>query len=444
MLGIPTDMFGNARKPKIIWKSDSNTLYVVATRLQHMWVEGYLAAADKPQPQIAIEVKFIESSRDPSSELGLDWSSTLGDSGNMRTLNNLTYDDKGVPTITTTSTPQTAGGFRADLAPFNSIGNIAKGLESFANPWNSVLSAQDINVKLRAFLKDDTTKTTSYPRMVTTNNREVVIRSVVNQPVLGGSSSSSVGSGSTTSSAISYLPIGTVINILPKKMQNEKVNLNMSITVSSIIGTTVIQGNPYPIASSRVYSAPVEVDSGYTVAVGGLDEAKEQESDSGVPVLNKIPLLGYLFKSHTKSKNHKNLMLFITPKLIDSKDGGLPAMPEAVIPQKPGKLLPQRPRLAAGGGIEGGIEALPSGIAFMKRSADEIGQIIEENRGTKAEFQKLNDLQAAVVRLEKEVDNYTTNHPERFEELSRDKNELSEVKSTISKHRRLLVSKGYY
>ena len=443
--GSPTDLLnGIVRRPKVIWKSDSNTLYVVATRLQHMWVEGYLAAADKPQPQIAIEVKFIESSRDPSSELGLDWSGTLGANGTFRQLDSLTYDSNGQPTITSTAGPQKDGGFRMDMAPLQSIGNLNGALSAFANPWNSVLSAQDINVKLRAFLSDGTTKTTSYPRMVTTNNREVVIRSVVNQPVLGGSSSSSVGTGATTSSAISYLPIGTVINILPKKMENNKVNLNMSITVSSIIGTTVIQGNPYPIASSRVYSAPVEVDSGYTVAVGGLDEAKEQETDSGVPVLNKIPLLGYLFKSHSKSKNQKNLMLFITPKLIDSKDGGLSSSPESVLPRKPDRLMPQRPRLSTAGGIEGGIGALPGAIDFMRHSADEIGQIIDEGRGTDAERQKLNDLQSAVVRLEKVVDKYTTEQPQHYDELARHKNELVAVKTQISKHRRALTSKGYY
>ncbi len=71
-------------KPKIIWKSDSNTLYVVATRLQHLWVEGYLEAADKSQPMIAIEVKFIETASDPKREFGIDWSGTLGETGTFR------------------------------------------------------------------------------------------------------------------------------------------------------------------------------------------------------------------------------------------------------------------------------------------------------------------------------------------------------------------------
>src|SRR5690606_5232548 len=57
---------GSAAQSKVIWNSDSNTLYVVASRQQHQWIEAYLASADRPQPMIAVEVKFIETSRDPS------------------------------------------------------------------------------------------------------------------------------------------------------------------------------------------------------------------------------------------------------------------------------------------------------------------------------------------------------------------------------------------
>jgi type II secretory pathway component GspD/PulD (secretin) len=444
-MGAPTDMYGNLRKPKVIWKTDSNTLYVVATRLQHMWVEGYLAAADKPQELIAIEVKFFETSRDPSREFGVDWSSTLGTTGNMRQVESLTYDPTtGVPTVEYNSVPQTQGGYRADIAPLLSLGNIAEGAATFGNPWNSVLSAQDINVKLRALLQDSETKTVSYPRMVTTNNREVAIRAVVNQPVLGGSSSSSLSGGATTTSAISYLPIGTVINILPKRMEEQKVNLNVSITVSTIIGEKLIQGNPYPIASSRVYGAPVELESGYTVAVGGLDEARETEGETGVPVLSKIPLLGYAFKSKNRSKNHKNLMIFITPTLIDARSGGLPDEPQGVLRRKPEELMPAVPKLAAAGGLVGGIDALPEGIAHLQRSADEIKQIIAENRGTKVETAKLDDLQAALEKLEAEVDGYINSNPARWEELKKYKWQIGRIVDECYSHRRALRKKAYY
>jgi type II secretory pathway component GspD/PulD (secretin) len=444
-LGIPTDMYGNVRKPKVIWKSDSNTLYIVATRLQHMWVEGYLSAADKPQSMIAIEVKFIETSRDPSSEFGIDWSNTLGQTGTFFQPTKSTTDPTtGVVTVTGNNISQTSGGFRADLTNLLTINNLAKGAAGFASPTQAILSAQDLSFKLRAMLRDQETKTTSYPRMVTTNNREVVIRSVVNQPVLGGSSSSTLSGGQTTNSSISYLPIGTVINILPKKMHEDKVNLNIAITVSSIIGTEVIQGNPYPIATSRVYSAPVEVDSGYTVAVGGLDEAKEQETDTGVPILNKIPIIGYAFKSHGKTKNHKNLMIFITPRLIDSRDGGLPDRPEAVVPRKPERLMPKTPRLTSTGGLEGGVAKLPEAIAFMQRSADELGQTIKESRGTDEDRARMTDLQKSLERLDKVVDGYITEQPAQWQELNHYKAQITKISSEVSSHRRALFKKGYY
>lgn len=444
-MGVPVDMYGNIRKPKVLWKSDSNTLYVVATRLQHMWVEGYLAAADKPQSQIAIEVKFFETSRDPSKEFGVDWSGTFGQSGLFRQVDNVvTNPETGNTVVTTSNIPQTEGGFRTDLSNLLTIGDLNQAAKTFIAPSTAVLSAQDVNIKLRAMLRDEETRTVSYPRMVTTNNREVVIRSVVNQPVLGGTASASLGSGSTTTSSISYLPIGTVINILPKRMMDDKINLNLAITVSSIIGTEVIQGNPYPIASSRVYSAPVELNNGYTVAVGGLDEAREREGEQGIPVLGKIPILGYAFKTKGKSKNHKNLMIFITPSLIDVRDGGLPEEPQSVLPRKPESLMPKTPRIGEDGGLVGGINAIPGAILYLQRSSDELKQTILEARGTKDDYARIDEFEAAVKKLGSEVDQYLAAQPDKWEELNKYKWQVAGLLDDAKKHRRALFKKSYY
>jgi len=416
---------------------------VVATRLQHMWVEGYLAAADQPQPLIGIEVKFFETSKDPSTEFGIDWSNTLGTTGTFNQVTAVTPGTSGQGAgVTTTQIAQTSGGYRADLSNLVSLGNLSTG--GLSAPTQAVLSAQDLSVQLRALLTDQTTTTVSYPRMVTTNNREVVIRSVVNQPVLGGSASTSLSGGSTTTSAISYLPIGTVINILPKKMPSNKLNLNISITVSTIIGTQTIQGNPYPIASSRVYGAPVEVDSGYTVAIGGLDEATEQETDTGVPVLNKIPIVGYLFKTHNKSKDHKNLMLFITPTLIDGKEGGIKPEPEAVLPKKPDALMPHQPRVLDDGSLEGGVNGLGNAVAYLKRCSDELRQTVEESRGENSDFKKLADLRSATERVKKINQGYMAQFPQRNRELKRYDMELNQICESITRTKKALTGKGYY
>lgn len=291
---------------KVIWNSDSNTLYVVASRQQHQWIEAYLASADRPQPMIAVEVKFIETSRDPSSDLGIDWNGVLGQNGLEVNL-------------TDASGP-------IDLA---SLGN-------YSLP-TAVLSYSDLNLKLRAIYSDRKTRMVSYPRMVTLDNREVSFRSVVNQPVLGSSASASLGAGATETSSVEYLPIGTVINVLPKRMAGNKILLNVSVTVSDIIGTEFINGNPFPIATSRVYTAPLTVQSGYTVAISGLDAARVDENESGVPILGRLPVIGYAFKNRKQDRNRQHLMMLITPVAINTGTEGLTEKP---ITREPWKAAP--------------------------------------------------------------------------------------------------------
>ncbi|MEM6916791.1 MAG: hypothetical protein AAF491_09520, partial [Verrucomicrobiota bacterium] len=288
---------------KVIWNSDSNSLYVVATRQQHQWIEAYLATVDKPQPMISVEVKFIETSRNPSTDFGIDWDGVTGSNGL-----DLTLSDNSGP---------------LDL---NRIGN-------YSLP-TAVLSYSDLTWRLRAIYNDENSKAVSFPRMVTLDNREVSFRSVINQPVLGSSASASLGAGATQTSAIEYLPIGTVINILPKRMANDKILLNVSLTVSDIVGTEVINGNPFPIATSRVYTAPLTVKSGYTVAISGLDAARTEETENGVPGLAKLPVLGYAFKRKGRERNRQHLMMLITPVALNPGTEGLTEKPQIREPWK--------------------------------------------------------------------------------------------------------------
>jgi type II secretory pathway component GspD/PulD (secretin) len=433
----------SVRKPKVIWKSDSNTLYIVATRLQHLWVEGYIAAADKPQSLIAIEVKFIETSRDPSQEFGVDWTGTLGSGGTFRQVTNTTSASDattGLPTTTVNyNNVPTTGGYTAALAPL--LGALQGGnLKSAAT---AILSAQDVNVKLRALMQDQNTNTTSYPRMVTLSNREVAIRAVVNQPVLDASSTASSGSvGATTTTKVAYLPIGTVLNILPKRMQADKVLLNMAVTVSSIIGTQTINGNPYPIASSRVYSAPVEIESGYTVAVGGLDEATEKEAQAGVPFLSRVPGLKWLFDYKSRSKNHKSLMLFITPTIIDARSGGLPVEPQSVVPQKP--HLPGKPRIdTSTGALVGGSAALPNTVEYLSREAEILGNTVNEARITPEVSRKLKELKIAVERVLSQCENMKRSEPSKFALIDQHEQMLKVVLERLSSFQRTLFTKKY-
>ena len=69
------------QKPQVIYNSDTNILWVVATRKQHKWVADYLSKVDKPQDLIAIEVKFFETRKNPQTDFGINWQGTFGGEG---------------------------------------------------------------------------------------------------------------------------------------------------------------------------------------------------------------------------------------------------------------------------------------------------------------------------------------------------------------------------
>jgi len=387
------DAAGVSGGPQVIWNSDSNTLYVVATRQQQQWVEGYLASMDRPQALIAIEVKFFESTKDPRKQLGVDWSGTLQEGFTVKA-SDISVSPTGTITVDQKNDHQSQyGALPAD----NSSGsyNYHQGNKTttatFGAPYSAVLTASDVAATIRAFLNDRDTSTASYPRVLTRNNREVVIRSVVNQPVLASTSSVTPGVGGTTTASVSYLPIGTIINVLPKTMSDGSVMLNVAITISSIIGEQPIQGNQYPIATTRVYNAALQVDSGYTLAIGGIEEATDLFIRNGVPFLKDIPLLGRAFRSDDQSRSKKNLMFFITPTVLGAHARvGVAQPPESTLPVTPGE--PSPPALTPDGRLAGGEPALANAIAWLSRREQYFQEFIKENRTDRKTLDQIQDL----------------------------------------------------
>ena len=337
-------------QPQVIWSSDTNNLWVVASRQQHQYVESYLESVDKPQPLVAIEVKFFETGKDPRRQLGVDWNGVLNG-----------YEVG-------------ASGFETPAIDLNEIATTA------LYPQSAILSASDVSLSLSAIAQDADTRTVSYPRMLTRNNREVVIQSVVNEPVLDASSQTSQGGGGVSTQSVTYLPIGTTVNVLPKIMPDGNINLNLAVTVSSIIGNVVIDGNPYPKASSRVYTAPLKLKSGFTAAIAGLDEADDSVSESGVPFLKNIPLIGRAFKDQFNSRTRKNLMIWITPYILDTDSEGIANTPVSEIPITKRDPLRQAPKLYATGEPVGGVKALHDTVLWADREQRRISRIVEERR----------------------------------------------------------------
>ncbi len=373
------------QKPQVVYNSDTNILWIVATRKQHKWVASYLQRVDKPQNLIAIEVKFFETRKNPQTDFGINWEGTFGGEGFV--LRGQAFaDPSGVYTTESsrrsTSDRQTEfGNVTVDDTGRTTINS--RSLNT-VTPFSAVLSTSQASVALQAFAQDRDSSLVQYPRVLTINNREVAITSAENTPVNAGVST--VQSGGTSSQPVGtleYIPVGTQINILPKAVGEDQIALTVAITISQIIDFVPINlgtgANEYPVTTQRVYNASLQVDSGYTLAVGGLEKVFDRNATGGIPLLKDIPGLGYLFKNKARSRDRSNLIIFITPYLISdpSRTPGISETPEAVIPLRPG-VPPPAPNFAPDGTLLGGQGAVAAALRWLDFQLQYFTQISAE------------------------------------------------------------------
>ncbi len=437
--GASTGEGGGESTAQVIYNSDANTIFVVATRQQHHWVEGFLAAVDRPQALVGIEVKFFETTRDPSKELGINWAQTFGNGGfevgfaqSAEITGNIGGNVSNADT--TRNSNSTIRDSRTGVPPANDVQGLfdftdrvddALGLYDSLQNYNAglgagytaVLQPDEVRFAIQAFMEDRETSIVQYPRVLTINNREVVIRSVTNEPVLASTSTVTPGIGGTTTAAVSYLPIGTIINILPKTMPDNSVILNVAITVSNLAGEVPIQGNLYPRARSRVYNAALQVDSGYTLAVGGLEEASDADVRNGIPVLKDIPVMGELFKSKGRSQRKRNLIIFITPTVINNRAAttGIGVTPQTVLPIRPNN--PRPPAFTPDGTLVGGAGSLPDAIAWLNFQIRLYRQLNEENNVDEDTLKRIRGIINTAEMIRNQIAGFLVTQPARSAEF---------------------------
>jgi hypothetical protein len=387
-----------------IWNSDTNSLFVVATRQQHQYVESYLEMIDKPQPLIAVEVKFFETTKDPSRQIGVDWTGTMDGGYNLDLVNAIQDETTGIVTETANNA-------------LSSVLNLDRFAQGWVAPQTAILSGAALNLKVQALLKDRETTTVSYPRVLTKNNRQVSIESVVNQPVLAATSSTTPGVGGTSTASVEYVPIGTSIQVLPKHMSDGRINMQVLITISSIVGYETIDTNRYPVASSRVFTAPLEVESGYTLAIGGLEEATDATDGTGLPLLGRLPLLKRVFGSKSQTQSRKNLMIFITPTILNPRSGGIPEKPISEVPLRGNSRLAE-PRVHEDGTLIGGLAGFKHALAWLEEEEALVNNIVRETRGGDEDTREhITNLIRTTEILQKQAKDLKSMQPDDTEEL---------------------------
>ncbi len=326
------------KRSRIVADVRTAQLVVLVTEKELSEVNKLIAQLDTPDKQVLIEAKLVETSKSPSSSHGIDWTGTFG-AQNVRFGNGSTFQTQPTaPTVTpgtTTTIAGTGGGppHVVTTAPtitpglpgtltgvLGNPGVLASTAGGF-NPSTFFLNADGASAVLSFLNSDSDARILSTPRAVTLDNQMAVLSVTRAQPIFATTAGTQ---GSPGGSQVSYTNVGTILRVTPHISANNTINLKVVPEVSDVAGvaTKTVAGvvSQADIFDIRRIETQVLIPSGNTLVMGGLVSDNTTVGNIKVPVLGDIPGLGALFRQNTKSQDKKNLIVFITPTIVQNED----------------------------------------------------------------------------------------------------------------------------
>jgi len=278
---------------------DTRTNTLILNDLRHH-VNDMLEAIkilDIPTPQVLIEAKIVEISKSFTQELGIQWGLT----GDVPKEGGL-VDFAGSPNANTAAD---GTNFNVDLRQTT---NIAAGsVSGFDLLLGGLLPGLDLNVRLEALEKQGKGRILSSPKVTTADNKEARIRSGKQIPYQVTSAEGN---------SIQFVDAELSLRVTPHVTSDNSVYMVIDATKNAADFTQLV--GTVPTITTKETHTEVLVGNGDTTVLGGIYESTSTENKKAVPFLSKIPLLGFLFKSFADSDVITELLVFITPTIIET------------------------------------------------------------------------------------------------------------------------------
>jgi type II secretory pathway component GspD/PulD (secretin) len=326
------------KRSKVVSDIRTSQLVVVATEQEQADVDMLLSQLDKPTRQVLIETKLVELSSNPQTSKGVDWSGTvqaqnvsfgngvLQPSPSTTTIPGApvtTTSTFGGHTVTTTTTPSSSTSVTLNSVVQNSLapGGLSLNTVSGLTPDIGFLNADGVKAVLSFLNQSSEAQVVSTPRLVTLDNETATIAVITTYPIINVTA----GTANTTGgSSITYSNIGTILQVTPRITANDYILLKVMPDVSSFAGQQNISsgGQTFTpdIFETRHIETQVLIPNAHTLVMGGLVQDNPNASYTKVPILGDIPGLGLAFRSEKKSMQKDNLLIFITPTIVQDAD----------------------------------------------------------------------------------------------------------------------------
>jgi type IV pilus assembly protein PilQ len=298
----------------------SNALVITERPSRMNEIQEIIETLDKPNEQVMIESKFVEITGREADNKGVDWQSLAGYALQAESLSRTFSNER-----TRTSGLETASGFDRDNLTQPTLRT--KETDLTLTDWTgeskkldtAVFSADAFRVVISALETNTDVELVSNPTVVTMNNYAATIHIGEEFPIPDYTYNQERGTFEI--SGFEYKPIGITLDVTPQINSAGFINLEIEPNISTRTGQVEFggaSGAVIPIITTRKTQSSVAIKSGYTLAIGGLIETRDELTDSKVPLLGDIPGLGRLFKKNGKQTDRRNLIVFITAKILSA------------------------------------------------------------------------------------------------------------------------------
>jgi len=279
----------------------TSQLIVLATEKDMLEVDTLVEKLDTPTKQVLIEARMVETFANPKTAKGVNWEKTLS-AQNVSFGNNLRL-------------PPSSESLNALLANPSMV--FGSGM-----PSAFFLNADGVKAVFSWFNQDNNAEVIATPRAVTSDNQPATLSVTKALPIF------KVTTGGTQSGPtvdITYTNIGIWLTVTPRISANDNIGLKVVPEVSNVAESKDVQvvaglENTANVYDIRKIETQVLIPSGNTLVMGGLISDNLAKQNTKVPILGDIPGVGLAFRSSSKAREKRNLLVFVTPTIVRDDD----------------------------------------------------------------------------------------------------------------------------
>lgn len=304
----------------------TNTLLVIDIPQRVAEIKRLVSQLDKPVDQVVIEARIVIATDTFARELGARFGISGSKdnayfSGNLKANTDNRNSQVDTDIANKTAYNQWLAGGMVGPAPVPKGPTITRGLNvnlptTFTNAGALALSILNagylLDVELSALQEEGRGEVISNPRVVTSNQKEAVIRQgrEIGYLTVTGGQNANVPT-------VQFKEALLELKVTPTITNDGRVFLNMAVKKDEVDGYTSLGSlGSVPNIAKREVNTAVLIEDGQTVVIGGVYEFTDRSSVSKVPFLGDIPWLGNLFKTKGRSKQKAELLIFVTPKVL--------------------------------------------------------------------------------------------------------------------------------